>query len=233
MKSLVKFDARSCIAFLSKETYEAAGIATYFEGDMLVGLAVTIEHREDAEYAELIAQAHRKIVRLMELVHFGSGVPLQLGPAHVRPIESDSVVMMGGSSMKANAVITRPIPLPPSDMVARLCDDEVRQLAWYNSAEASATDIEKIRSYYQVLECEKQITNGQYTPPAEMEYLRDAVSHPRLNRKVKAIEFLQNNLGTNHIDLSNSIHLSFIKTRVEPLCAEARRVIEVRLPKWW
>ncbi|MBI4166667.1 MAG: hypothetical protein HY508_13130 [Acidobacteria bacterium] len=233
MMSLATFDVTSSTPFFSKENYEALGITARFEGEKLVGLQVTIEHDEDTEYEKLVAEANRKIVRLLQLIEFGTGVPLQIGPARIGPLESESLAAICVCSVKANATLTIPIPLPPPEMVAKLRDEELRQLAWYNSAAKSSLDVEKIRSFYQVLELEKQLTGGSYLPPPEMTYLRHAVSHPQLgDESVK--EYLRaNNLHSDHIDLSNTSHVDFIKARVEPLRQEARRVIEKRLPKWW
>ena len=230
MKTEIRFDVDNPNEFLSKENYDSLGIATIFEGNRLTGLQMLVEHNEESGHADIVRQARDKIVPLRALIRFYGGPALQLGAVYTQAIEPLSSARIGLGFVKLEAALVKPIPLPPPATIASLSGEVTRQLGWFNAAEDSSWVIEKIRDYYEVLELEDQLTGASYKPKDEMKHLRDAVSHPRLDRNPKAVKYLQDNLGTDHIDPNNDTHLQFLEGKVELLRTAARIVLEAKLP---
>ena len=230
MKTRVVFNIAEPTEFLSRENYDSLGITLLFDKGKLKALQLVIEPDEGATYEEIVRQARDRIVPLLALIRFGQGVPLQLGVVNTKIVDPESAVEIGLASHKGDTVISRPIPLPPTKMVANLPNGVVRQLGWYNSAGDSGWVIERIRNYFEVLELESEL--GSYKPPAELKWLRDAVSHPQ-PRNQAVTNYLHEHLGTDHIDPNDDSHLRFLEGKTELFRREAEGILLRKLPRWW
>ncbi len=238
MKSQIQFDVEDAPEFRSREDYTSLGIQLCFNGDILTALQVVTEHEDKANRNEIVALARETIGPLLALVEFGKGVPLKLGMVHTPTVQSKSedVATVTGSFGADSILFRHPIPLPPLKTVAELlAATETRlQLIWYNRAKESGWVVDKIRSYYAVLELEQETYKRASQSPKwqEMKWVRDAVSHPRLgNQTIK--NYLRKQIQADHIEPGNELHSQFLRQKLQVLEDEARNILEQKVPKWW
>jgi hypothetical protein len=235
MRTRVKLKIASPIEFRTDVDYKSLGIASKFEDHRLVALELVIVHDRNARREQVVGLAQDKVMRLLALIQYGSGRTIEIASDETHAISPRSPIAIELGYIKLAATLSRSIPLPPISLVKRVSPEVTQQLGWYNSAQNSSWIIEKIRNYFEVLELERYmppVSSKPYEPPPEAKWLRDAVSHPRLNNP-KARNYLQGHLGTDHIDPNNERHLRFLESKVQLIQTEAQRVLSSRVPKWW
>ena len=237
MKTLVQFDVGGSPEFPSLQDYTSLGIKLCFNGKKLTALQVAVEKGDEASHEEVVAHAREKIGALLALIEFGRGLPLRLEMVHTEDFHSE----MGGQAISGadqanDSFASARIPLPPAGTVVEVSASvETRlQLIWYNRAKDSDWVVDKIRSYYAVLEIEEETEETR--PPGatwqEMKWLRHAVSHPRL-RGAEVKNYLRQQIQADCVDLNDERHLQFLSRKLEILHQEARSILEQKLPKWW
>ena len=131
--------------------------------------------------------------------------------------------------------MARQAPMPPAEILANLTEVTRLQLDWYLLGHSSPSVIERIQSFYKVLEQEQRITasgNSPYIPPAEATYLRHAISHPELDDQ-KVVRYLRANISSPKIDPKNESHVRFLEGQLRLLRSQARLILDAKVPKWW
>ena len=126
-----------------------------------------------------------------------------------------------------DALIARSLKsLPSEDLVTKVASDPQirRQTEAINAAYANADVVQRIRWSYMVLEQEKK-RRSDYVVPDKFRFLRNAVSHPELDRKPNTAYF-QQHLGVNYPDVKNERHIEFLKKEGQALFKEAIRIVD-------
>jgi hypothetical protein len=235
VKTEVTFSISNPIAFSSEESYSHLGIEISILDGKLVALQTIVEHEVEAGRDEVVSKARSAAIPLLTLIEYSCGIPVNIGGIHTHAIEPVSEASSGLGFIKIEAALARHAPMPPAEILANLTEVTRLQMDWYLLGHSSPSVIERIQSFYKVLEQEQRITAGgtsPYIPPAEATYLRHAVSHPELDDP-KVVRYLQASIGSPKIDPKNESHIRFLEGQLRLLQSEAQRILDAKVPKWW
>jgi len=235
MKTEVKFPISNPIPFTAEASYAQLGITTCMEAERLTAIKTVVEHHVTAGHDEIVSEARARLVPLMTLIEYGSGVPVTLGEVHTRAVEPASPVAIGLGFIKVDATIFRKIPMPPVQIVESLMEASRKQVYWLLLAQKTQSPIDRIQYLYMVLEQEEKLTAQTpqpYSPSREARYLRNAVSHPEIDDP-RITKYLQQEIQATRVDPSNESHIRFLEKKVPLLLKDAQAIVAAKIPEWW
>lgn len=235
MKTEVKFPISNPIAFTAEVSYEHLGIKTCMEGSKLAGLKTVVEHEITAGHSDIVAEARDRMVELLTLIEYSTGVAPNIGEVQTHTIDPESEVSIGLGFVKLAATTVRQVPMPPSDAVENLSGGTRMLIGWYLQGQKSESVIDRIKYFYMVLDGEEKRTankSSPYKPPEECKLLRDAVSHSKPGNPDVA-RYLQNEIQFTVIDPTNVSHIHFLERKVPLIQREAQHILNWKVPLWW
>jgi len=235
MKSRVRFEIVGRVGVNRGLDYPTFGITSEISGGELTTLTIEIDHPEHSSLDEIVQAARKALQPLCSLIGLGTTAEPALTNAFVSPkIAGEQSIGLGYVHVQARASIVRGLnEMPPETLLSRLNTDPrlARQIDYINSARIMQDIASRIRYGYLVLEQEQKRDQG-YVPPASFRHIRNAVSHPELSDPT-AKAFLDANIGSEQVDLSNTTHIQFLTDQCRLLLEETERVVENHVSRFW
>jgi hypothetical protein len=235
MKTEVKFPISNPIAFTTEVSYEHQGVTTCMEAGKLVALKAVVEHDITAGHSDIVSEARGRMMALLTLIEYSSGVTPDIGQVQTHTVDPDSEVSIGLGFIKLAATLVRQVPMPPAEIVENLSGSTRMLIGWYVRGQKSESVIDRIKYFYMVLDGEVKRTSQKshpYSPLQECKYLRDAISHPKVGNP-DLVNYLKQEIQSTTIDPTNESHLRFLERKVPVIQREAQRILNLKVPQWW
>lgn len=210
------------LEFTTREEYSFwdGKIVPIFKEKMLWGFEVYLTIYGDWEKEEIQNFTHEYLEPLISRLSFEANIPINYSLISMENLIEKSRI--GIKEVTTTALLVKPIPMSKPESVNKMNFYTKSQLFWFKAGLYSHSVIEKIASFYKVLEIEKD--TASYEIEDGFRYIRDAISHWRISRK-ETQEYLFKVLGQNFIEPHNPKHIKFLWKKEKSIEEEARRII--------